>query len=151
MANGPYTTYCAPRAFTRPGDAVETNQPRRTKGGECHAEGCVVRTREGKPFCPAHVARMDYVRQVIERVQSFEEEMKKLQRGGGVRLNGVLAQDILGLVEARGVLYTVHIANEYKLDATVVAKVFRALEKAGFVTLRREGPCLAAFPVKRAS
>ncbi len=48
----------------------------------CAHEGCSERTREGKDFCSEHIENLDYVKNLMARIEAKEQEVQKVRKRG---------------------------------------------------------------------
>lgn len=70
---------------------------------DCGEEGCSARTREGKPFCPDHIFRINRPRSIQDMLAMSEVEIAEVKKRGAeaVNLDGLIVEELLaGIAEA---------------------------------------------------
>ena len=117
--------------------APRVTDPERAQGRPapraCAVRGCGGPTREGKPYCPAHVEQSPYVQRVLDRLARFEFERERVRQRGrrGVDLRGETAQELLRELRVNGPRSPAGLAKALGIDHWVVLVHAGALEEAG--------------------
>lgn len=105
----------------------------------CAAEGCAERTRDGKPFCPAHVELHPYVRTLQETLRAQQDEQERVARRGprAVDPDGLTAKELLLQLWLYGDRTVERLCRDLQLESGLVQSYAKALERHGRVTLHR--------------
>ena len=113
--------------------------PNRGPSKHCEQAECKLSTREGKPFCPDHVAEHVYVRNIQDQLLVRTNEWKAVEKKGGeaVDVAGTTAKEILLILTMQGSRTIKRISREVNLDSSLVESYIDALKKAGLVQVGR--------------
>ena len=92
-------------------------------------EVCGESTREGKPFCPEHVERNAYVRNILQALEDQEKEHTKALKKGtsAIANNSLTAIEMVKVLAIRGTTTVNRIAREVNLDLELVEVYARYL------------------------
>lgn len=110
----------------------------------CASTGCPLTTREGKPYCPEHVGRHPYVREILGQLAARDEEFERVRARGengwsAVNLEGLTATEITEHLRIHGERTIERIRREYlsSQPETVAKSYAKALVKGERITLGR--------------
>ena len=94
---------------------------------------CKATTREGKPYCPDHVADNPYVQSVLENMARLAaEDAEVLKCGvGAVDTGGPRARELVNYLRVHGPRTVRRLSLELQLDKSVVNDFVRALANDG--------------------
>lgn len=104
----------------------------------CEHPGCIMTTREGKPFCSDHVDHNPYAKLVLgelDRREDDDERAKKKRRG--VNVGSVTAVELLQNVADHGPRTKERLCRELNIAMPVLDGYVDALRKEGKITLGR--------------
>lgn len=107
---------------------------KRTEAPRCNADGCDRASSEQKPWCPAHIDRAPYVRDVIRVIEWMDETVQQAARGkvSNIDPSGLVCEELLyELVHPKTVP---GLAGDLGWPKPAVSAIVRLLEKAGKVT-----------------
>jgi len=103
----------------------------------CGVHGCGSKTTCAKPYCTDHVLCHPYARRVRDlHEESLREQQRAVENGTrSVRTAGIMAQDVIQIVKAAGVITTKQLRRSFGLtpkaaDVYVAALVGRKILKA---------------------
>lgn len=112
----------------------------------CSVAGCQDVPSERKPFCGKHIDRLPYVRKVVAETAQIAKEFSEVSRLGPSALDprGILAQDVITVLQQHGVLTAAKIPNllgEAKglVHTKAWTAILTALEKAGAIRILKLG------------
>lgn len=99
----------------------------------CQIEGCEASTREGKPYCPEHVGRNDYVQQLMAKIAEKDNEAERVMtRGQKVISNdSITLQDIVQDLKLHGSRTVARLSREFQLDSKIISGYVQRLVKEG--------------------
>lgn len=108
----------------------------------CSAPGCSRWTMERKPFCPGHVEHMPYVQQLLAEMADHSREQELVVQVGwhAVDVDGATAREVLAAVRQRSPACCAtpsRLAIDVGITVAAVKVYLEALERAGFIALRR--------------
>jgi predicted HTH transcriptional regulator len=105
----------------------------------CHAPSCSKTTREGKPFCPDHVERHDYVQGILEILEARRAEEDRVRKvgSGAVDPRGLTAQELMLHLSQHGSRTVERLSREFQLEAPVMRNYVQALLEKGLVQIGR--------------
>lgn len=103
----------------------------------CQLTDCNERTRERKPYCPAHIDRSPYIRDLLDVLEQSEAEMANILERGvrAARLDSLMAQEIKLQLELHGRRTVDRLARDLACDRAVVLAYAKRLARAGHVRL----------------
>jgi len=105
-----------------------------TQAGKCWTQGCRVRTREGKPYCPEHFFLNPHASKVLGELAEAAGELDARV----VNPHGALAEMVMvKLNEYSGMASLDRMVRDTPLDRAQVTRVFAALKKAGMIKLSK--------------
>ncbi len=109
---------------------------------ECGEEGCIARTREGKPFCPDHIFRINRPRAIQDRLAMSEAEISEVKKHGAkaVNLDGLIVEELLaGIAEAGEITFRrlvkdrVFLLTHENSDNVTADAFLKRLKDEGFI------------------
>ena len=105
----------------------------------CKITGCQNSTREGKPFCPDHVERHDYVQGILEILARREAEEDRVRRKGASAVDpqGLTAQELILHLSQHGSRTVERLSREFQLESEVMRDYIDALLERGLVQIGR--------------
>lgn len=101
---------------------------------ECRQDGCLKRTREGKPYCPDHVYLNPYVASLLADMERIEVEK---QARKAVATGHVAHEIMVVLWSNNGVASVELIARTAGLERGLVVRTLRAMVSEKRVILKR--------------
>lgn len=103
----------------------------------CQEKGCDERTRERKPYCPSHIERAPYVRNLMDLLARSEAEVVAVRKRGvrAARLDSLMAQEIALQLELHGHRTVDRLARDLSCDHEVILAYAQRLARAGHVRL----------------
>lgn len=104
----------------------------RTPTIHCKIQGCPEATREGKPYCPKHVAKNTYVARLMQQIKSAEEEKQKVAQQNSIRpikADSLVLSEIRNYLLANSERTVFRIAKDLRLDSELVRVYIRYLVK----------------------
>ena len=122
---------------------------------KCETEGCNRSTREGKPFCVDHVQASPYVQRLLDTLAKHERELERVKRLGtrGVRLDGLMTQEIVHQLRTYGDRTVERLARDLAVDHTLIRAYATRMTRAGMTrqgqTVRGHA-CLTLLAVQSA-
>jgi len=102
----------------------------------CGVAGCGRVPKEAKPFCPSHLDRLPYVQSLREQLSRCHDELDAASQEDGWRCidpHGVIAQEILDQVAARGAPTPQGLAQSVGVSPRAIENYIIVLEEAGLV------------------
>lgn len=105
----------------------------------CKISGCLNSTREGKPFCPDHVERHDYVQGILEILARREAEEERVRHKGAsaVDPHGLTAQELILHLSQHGSRTVERLSREFQLESQVMRDYVDALLERGLLQIGR--------------
>lgn len=106
----------------------------------CDFEGCNLKTREAKQFCPEHVEEHAYVRGIADKLAAIEKELLAVYDQGweAIDVNGIRCSEILNHLRIHGSRTCERLLREVfqnSCDSLIVEHYARALREAKKVTV----------------
>lgn len=102
------------------------------EGRRCCEEGCLARTREGKPYCPDHVHLNAYVAELLGQIAANLEEV----RARKALANGHVAREISAVLrDGSGAASLPRLARRLEVDRDLVRRTLHAMKAEKLVTL----------------
>jgi hypothetical protein len=104
----------------------------------CQQPECGAATRQGKPYCSAHVEAHPYIRDLLGRIEGKEaEEARVRERGAGaVDPQGLTAQEILRFLIVHGERTVPRLARDLNVDLVTLRSYVAVLVAAGRIQTR---------------
>lgn len=86
----------------------------RARTSACQVDGCRESTREGKPYCPEHIDRLDYVARIQAQLEEREAEVAEVAKRGwkAVNIDGPIVKEILMHMRMKGTQTVERMARE---------------------------------------
>jgi len=103
----------------------------------CEAPNCGQATREGKTYCSDHVELHPYVRGILDKLETREQEDAKVEEHGykAVNIEGITARELLQQLTLHGPRTIHRLARELIMDGPTVNSYVKALHEHGLVDL----------------
>jgi hypothetical protein len=107
----------------------------------CSEQSCGLATREGKPYCPEHVAMNPYSKRVVDEIARREAEDDKIRQGAtnprDVNICGITAQEIIQNLTDHGPRTLQRLCRELTVEEKILWSYVEALRRRGFVVIGR--------------
>lgn len=104
----------------------------------CQQPLCGTATRQGKPFCSAHVNEHPYVKELLARIDGKQAEEARVRVRGGraVDPEGLTAQEILRFLVVHGERTVPRLARDLNVDLPTVRCYVSVLKRHKQVEVR---------------
>ncbi|MGE0710712.1 MAG: hypothetical protein AB7N76_11985 [Planctomycetota bacterium] len=116
----------------------------------CIEPRCNKTTREGKPYCPDHVERHEYVQGILEILAAREAEEERVRHAGSnaVDPGGLTAQELMLHLSQHGSRTVERLSREFQLETPVMRNYVDALLERGLVQVGRttRGSTIVCLP-----
>jgi len=97
---------------------------------------CGKSTREGKPYCLAHITNMPGAQEVISELERQRREIELVKESSlNVDLNSPLVNDMLRILERKGNRTLKKLSQDMQIPIRAALNYARALKRAGWVRL----------------
>lgn len=108
----------------------------RTGSSHCRVEECKASTREGKPYCSAHIEHSPYIKRLIREIELRDEEEATLIRGEPVDTTGHLVREAL-LALKQGTYTSARLARLIDVDPDAAVTLIKLLDRRGLALAGR--------------
>ena len=110
-------------------------------GRLCEYPGCLLTTRDGKPYCPEHVEENPYAKRVTEEIARRKRDDDRARKPkapiSSFNIEGITAQSILQHLGEHGTRTRERLCRELALEFDVLDGYIRALLKKDLIYLGR--------------
>ena len=105
----------------------------------CAAAGCILTTREGKPYCPDHVDRHPYVQNLLSALAEREDEESKVKQRGARAVNpeGLAVKELILHLSLHGARTEERLCRELQMEPKVLDGYINSLKRRGIIAFGR--------------